>query len=164
MSTLDLIYPITVAVDFAAIAACLVAPVLAVSSLSRSGWQRARATIAYLGYICCAVVATSFALHFAVDGGDIFMMFVFWLVPFSVAAMVAILVTLVIGSSTGLWILAAATMLLGLVQGLAELSPGGIGGGVAVLLLAAYLAYATVVLVVSVQRRSEWLSSSRGEA
>lgn len=164
MSTLEFIYPVTVALDFAAIAACLVAPILAVRSLSRSGWQRARAAIAYLGYICCAIVATSFALHFAIDGGDIFMMFVFWLVPFSVAAMVAILMTLVIGSSRGLWILAAATMLLGLVQGVAEFSPGGIGGGVAVLLLAAYFAYVIVVLVVSVQRRSEWSSSSRGEA
>lgn len=164
MSTLEFLYPVTVALDLAALAACLMAPILAVSSLSRSGWQRARAKIAYLGYLCCAVVATSFALHLALDGGDIFMVFVFWLVPFGVAAVVAILVTVIIGSSRGLWILAAATMLLGLVQGLAELSPGGIGGGVAVLLLVAYFAYAFIVLVVSVQRRSEWWSSSRGEA
>jgi len=164
MSTLDLIFPITVAFDVAALAACVIAPIIAVTSLIRSGWQRARATIAYLGYACCAVLATSFALHFAIDGGDIFMMFVFWFVPFSVAATVAILVTLAIDSSRGLWILAVATILLCLVQGLAEFSPGGIGGGVAVLLLAAYFAYAIVVLVVSLQRRSEWSSWSRGAA
>lgn len=164
MSALEFLYPVTVALDLAALAACIMAPILAVRSLSRSGWQRARTTIAYIGYLCCAVIATSFALHFAIDGGVIFMMFEFWLVPFSVAAMVAIIVTLVIGSSRGLWILAAATMLLGLVQWLAELSPGGIGGGVAVLLLVAYFAYAFIVLAVSVQRRSEWSSSSRGEA
>jgi hypothetical protein len=109
-------------------------------------------------------VATSFAQHFAPDGGDIFMMFVWWLLPFSVAATVAILITVVIGSSRGLWILAAATMLLGLVQGVAEFSPGGIGGGMAVLLLVAYFVYAIIVLVVSVQRHSEWWSPSHGDA
>jgi len=74
------------------------------------------------------------------------------------------LMTLAIDSSRGLWILAAATILLGLVQVAAEFSPGGIGGVVAVLLLAAYFVYTIVVLVVAVLRRSEWWNLSRGEA
>ena len=84
--------------------------------------------------------------------------------PSNVAATVAILMTVAIDSSRGLWILAAATVLLGLIQVFAEFSPGGIGGGVAVLLLAAYFVYTIVVLVVSVQRHSEWWCSSRGDA
>jgi len=161
---LDFLYPVAVAFDFAALATVLIAPILGLVILIRSDRKRARSACAYLGYVCCAVVATSFALHFALDGGDIFMMFIFWLVPFIVAATVAILITMVIGSSRGLWILAAATMLLGLVQGVAEFSPGGIGGGVAVLLLVAYFVYTIVVLVVSVQRHSEWRSPSHDEA
>jgi len=41
--------------------------------------------------VCCALLATSFALHLALDGGDIFMMFGFWLVPFAAVATVAML-------------------------------------------------------------------------
>lgn len=157
-------YQIALAFDIAALAACLFAPILTLMSLWQSGWQRARTMCAYLGYICCAVLASSFALHFALEGGEIFMMFVFWAVPFGVAASVAVLLTLAIDSSRGLWTLAAATILLGLVQVAAEFSPGGIGGGVAVLLLVAYCAYLIVVLVVSARRRSEWWNWSRGEA
>jgi hypothetical protein len=164
MPTLDFIYPIAVAFDVAALVACLVAPILAVVSLRRWGWQRARATLAYLGYLCCALLATSFAVHFALDGGEIFMVFVFWAVPFGIAMAVALLLTVAIDSSKGLWTLAAATILLGLGQVVADLSPGGIGGAVAVLLLLAYLGYPVLVLVVTVRRHQEWWHSSRGEA
>jgi len=164
MWSLDFLFRVSVAFDVAALATAVIAPILGLVTLIRSGWQRARPTFAYLGYVCCAFLAASFALHFALDGGDIFMMFVFWLVPFAVAATVAILMTLAIDSSRGLWILAAATILLGLVQVAAEFSPGGIGGVVAVLLLAAYFVYTIVVLVVAVLRRSEWWNLSRGEA
>jgi len=160
----DFLYQVAVAFDVAALGTVVIAPILGFVTAIRCGWQRARPTFAYLGYVCCAFLATSFALHFALDGGDIFMMFVFWLVPFAVAATVAMLMTLVIDSSRGLWILAAATILLGLLQLVAEFSPGGIGGVVAVLLLGAYFVYAIVVLVVTVQRRSEWWSPTRGEA
>ena len=164
MSTLDFMYPIAVAFDVGALAACLVAPIVALMSLRRWGWQRARATLAYLGYLCCALLATSFALHLALDGGEIFMVFVFWAVPFGIAMMVALLLTVAIGSSRGLWTLAAATILLGLAQLVADHSPGGIGGLVAVLLLLAYFAYPVVVLVVAVRRHQEWWHSSPGEA
>lgn len=160
----DFLYQVAVVFDVAALGAVVIAPIVGLVTIIRSGWQRARSTFAYLGYVCCAFLAASFALHFALDGGDIFMMFVFWLVPFAVAATVAMLMTLVIDSSRGLWTLAAATILLGLLQLVAEFSPGGIGGVVAVLLLAAYFVYAIVVLVVTVQRRSEWWSPARGEA
>ena len=92
------------------------------------------------------------------------MVFIFWAVPFGVAASVAMLFTLIVGSSRGLWLLAVATTMLGLAQLVAESSPGGIGGVVAVLLLAAYVVYPIVVLVVAVQRRSEWWDASRSEA
>lgn len=164
MPAFDFLYPVALALDVAAFATLLIAPILGLVALNRSSWQRARSTFAYLGYVCCAFLATSFALHFALDGGDVFMMFVFWLVPFAAAATVAMLLTVVIQSSSGLWILAAATLVLGLLQVAAELSPGGIGGGVAMLLLGAYFAYTIVVLVMAVRRHPEWWFSSRGEA
>lgn len=89
MSALEFLYPVTLAFDCAALAACIVGPILAVKSIDRWGWLRARARVAYLGYFCCALLAASFALHLAVDGGDIFMVFIFWAAPFGIAASVA---------------------------------------------------------------------------
>lgn len=58
-------------------------------------------------------------------------MFVFWLIPFAVAAALALLMTVAIGSNRTLWSLALATIMLGLAQVIADRQPGGIGGGVA---------------------------------
>jgi hypothetical protein len=156
MSLVDRLYPVSMALDVSAFAAIVLFPILGLVSLIRSGWRQVRLTIAFLGYVCCAALVASFAMHLGLDGGDIYMAFVFWLVPFGVAATVAILMTLTIQSHATLWLFAVATMLLVLAQGIAERQPGGIGGATAMLLLAVFGAYALLVLVVSAYRHDEW--------
>ena len=156
MSYVDCLFPVSVALDVAALVAIVSAAILVLTGLFRHGWQRGRFRIAYLGYICSALLALSFVVHLCVDGGDIYMMFVLWLAPFTVAATLAILMTLAIGSSDTLWWLAGATIVLGLAQLLADLLPGGIGGVRAWVLAATYFAYAFLVLILSARRRQEW--------
>jgi len=165
MERLDFLYPVSLALDFVALATIIVAPILAFVSLDRHGWRQARFRIAYLGYVCCAALAASFAMHFFLDGGDIYMVFIFWLAPFAIAATVALLATLAVGSNRTLWSLALATITLGLAQVVAELQPGGIGGGVAVTMLVIYATYAVLVLGVCVHQlrwRRGWDSNPRG--
>jgi hypothetical protein len=156
MSLVDCLYPVSMALDVSALAAIVLSPILALVSLRRSGWQQARLTIAYLGYICCAALVASFAMHLGLDGGDIYMVFVFWLIPFGVAATVAILMTLTVWSQATLWLFATATMLLVFAQAFAERQPGGIGGATAMLMFAVFCAYALLVLAVSAYRHDEW--------
>lgn len=164
MRLTDALFPLTVALDIVALAAVIAFPILALGSLARTGKRQGSVTAAYLGYLCCAALAASFAAHFALDGGEIFMMFVFWLVPFALAAVVALLLTAITASSDTLWKLALATVLLGVVQAVAELLPGGIGGLHAVLLLAVYGAYPVFVIGLSAYRRAEWWHWSRNLA
>lgn len=156
MSLVDHLYPVSMALDVSAFAAIMLFPTLGLFSLGRSGWQQARLTIAFLGYICCAVLVASFAMHLGLDGGVVYMVFVFWLVPFVVAATVAMLITLTMRSQATLWLFATATVLLVLAQAIAERQPGGIGGATAMALLAVFGAYALLVLVVSAYRHDEW--------
>lgn len=156
MGHLDFLYPVSVALDLVALATIVSSPFLGLVSLVRCGWRQARFTIAYLGYICCAVLVASFAMHFFLDGGDIYMMFSLWLIPFAVAATVAFLMTLAIAPSGTLWTLTLVTTMLGLAQAFAERQPGGIGGGLAILMLVIYCAYAVLVLVVCAYRHDKW--------
>jgi len=165
MSLFDFFFPVSIALDLAALVAVILTPIIGLVSLDRHGWRQARFTIAYLGYACCAALAASFAMHFCLDGGDIYMVFIFWLAPFAIAAAVALLATLVVGSNRKLWLLALATITLGLAQVVAELQPGGIGGGVAVTLLVLYAAYVVLVLGACVHQlrwRRGWDSNPRG--
>lgn len=156
MWQLDFLYRVSGALDIVALSTTVFFPILALVSLIRSGWRQGQITIAYLGYICCAALVASFALHFGLEGGDIYMMFDFWLIPFAVAAVVALLMTFAISSSGTLWTLAVATTMLGLAQVFADLQPGGIGGTLATLMLVVYCAYALLVLSVSACRHVEW--------
>jgi len=160
----DFLYPVSVALDSVALAATVFLPILGLGSLIRSGWRQGRITIAYLGYICCAVLVASFTLHFGLDGGDIYMMFLLWLIPFAVAAAVALSMTLAIASSGTLWTLAVATTVLGLAQAFADRQPGGIGGTLATLMFVVYCAYAVLVLGVSTYRHVEWWRWSHDQA
>lgn len=145
MTLYDFFFPISIALDVVALAAIILTPILGFVSLDRHGWRHSRFTIAYLGYACCSALAASFALHFLLDGGEIYMVFVFWLIPFAVAAALALLMTVAIGSNRTLWSLALATIMLGLAQVIADRAPGGIGGGVALTMLVLYAAYALLV-------------------
>ncbi len=156
MYQLSSLYQVSDALDIMALTATVLFPILALVSLSRSGWRQGRITIAYLGYICCAVLVASFTLHFALDGGDIYMMFWLWMIPFAIAAAVSLLTTLVIASNSSLWILAVATALLSLAQAFAEHQPGGIGGSLAVMMIVVYSAYSVLVLSLSAYRHAEW--------
>jgi hypothetical protein len=164
MWQLDFLYPVSVALDIVALAATVFFPILVLVSLIRSGWRHGRITIGYLGYICCAVLVASFTLHVGLDGGDIYMMFLLWLIPFAVAAAVALLMTLAIATSGTLWTLALATIVLGLAQAFAERQPGGIGGTLATLMFVVYSAYAVLVLSVSAYRHVEWWRWSHDQA
>jgi len=164
MWQLDFLYPVSVALDLVALAATVFFPILALVSLIRSGRRQGQVTIAYLGYICCAVLVASFTLHFGLEGGDIYMMFQFWLIPFAVAAVGALLMTVAIASSGTLWTLAVATAMLGLAQAFAERQLGGIGGTMATLMFVVYCAYALLVLSVSACRHAEWWRWSHDRA
>jgi hypothetical protein len=150
------LYSLVFAIDIAALAAVVLFPILSIASLGKVGWRRGRITVAYLGYLCCAALVGSFVATFALEGGEIFMMFVFWLIPFTLAAGVALVLTVKTGSSDTLWKLALATILLGPVQVVAELLPGGIGGLNAVLLLGVYCIYPVFVTGMSIYHRDEW--------
>jgi len=156
MSYVDFLFPVSVALDVAALVAIVSSAILGLTGLIRHGWHRGKLRIAYLAYICSAALVLSFVVHLCMDGGDIYMMFVLWLVPFTVTVTLAILMTLAIGSSDTLWLLAAATIVVGLAQLFAELLPGGIGGGRAWLLAAIFFAYAFLVLILAARRRPEW--------
>lgn len=156
MERMDFLYPVSLALDFVALATIIVAPILVFVSLDRHGWRQARFRIAYLGYVCCAALAASFAMHFFLDGGDIYMVFIFWLAPFAIGAAVALLMTLAIGRNGTLWMLALATIVLSVVQVFAELQPGGIGGGVAILVLVVYSAYAVLALAACAYHHGQW--------
>jgi len=49
MPAFDFLYPVSLALDVAALATLLIAPILGLVALSRSNWQQARPTFAYLG-------------------------------------------------------------------------------------------------------------------
>jgi hypothetical protein len=164
MRLTDALFPLTVALDIVALAAVISFPILALGSLAKTGKRQGSVTAAYLGYLCCAALAASLAAHFTLDGGEIFMMFVFWLVPFALAASVALVLTAIVGSSDALWKLALSTVLLAAAQFVAELLPGGIGGLQAVLLLAVYCLYPVFVAASAARYRAEWWHWSRTEA
>lgn len=164
MRHLDFLYPVSVALDFVALASIVFSPILGFVSLIRCGWRQGRFTIAYLGYVCCAALVASFTAHFFLDGGDIYMMFSVWLMPFVVAATTALVMTLAIGRNGTLWTLALATTALGLAQAFAEQQVGGIGGGLARLMLVIYCAYAVLVLGLCAYRHDQWWRWRREQA
>jgi hypothetical protein len=164
MWQLDFLYPVSVALDIVALVATVFFPMLGLGSITRFGRRDGRITSAYLGYICCAVLVASFTLHFGLDGGEVYMMFLLWLIPFAVAAAVALLMTFAIASNGALWTLAVTTTMLGLAQAFAERQPGGIGGTLATLMFVVYCAYAVLVLGVSAYRHVEWWRWSHDQA
>lgn len=150
------LYLLVFGFDIATLAAVVLFPFVSIGSVDKVGWRRGSITVAYLGYLCCAALAGSFAAHFALDGGEIFMVFVFWLIPFAVAAVVALAITATNRSSDTLWKLALATALIAFAQVVADQLPGGIGGLHAVLLLAVYCTYPVFITGMSIYRRAEW--------
>lgn len=150
------LYSIALVLDIATLAAVVLFPFVSIGSVDRVGWRRGSVTVAYLGYLCCAALVATFALHFALDGGEIFMVLVFWLIPFAVVAVVAWVMSVINRSSRTLRKLALATVVLVIAQVVANELPGGIGGLSAVVLLGVCAVYPVFVAGVAVHRRSEW--------
>jgi hypothetical protein len=150
----DWLFPVSLAVDIATVVALVGVPFLCIRSFLNEEWPQARVRVAYLCYILCAIVVASFVLHLVVDGGEVLMVFLLFLAPFAVAAVVAIAMTLAAGSNRTLRVFAAATIVVALVQLLAEIY--GYAGALGTAVLVVDCAYAVLVLGAGAYRRSEW--------
>jgi len=157
---LDWLFPVSLAVDVATLVALMGVPFLCIRSFLNEEWPQARVRVAYLCYILCATVVASFALHLVVDGGEVLMVFLLFLAPFAVAAVVALAMTLAARSNRTLGMLAAGTLVVALVQLLAELHGYASALGTAVIVVDC--AYVVLVLGASVYRRGEWRSRRAG--
>jgi hypothetical protein len=137
------------ALDIAVVVLLVLSPLacLAIGSYSRPGQGEVR--VGYLAYSLCAVVVGLFQLHLAVDGGDIFMVFDWFLAPIVIAAVLAFIMTAGAHNRT-LELLAGATLALGVAQVLAFADVLG------TLMNWIALAYAAFVLGTAAWRWRDW--------
>lgn len=120
--------------------------------LVKSKREQVKIRIAYLGYGVCAMVVGVFQLNLYVEGPEVFMMFIFFLVPIVLFGVLAFVMTILAHTNIMLWILACSTILLGIFQLLTEYVRMGMLMNV-IACVYVFLVFATIAY-----RRADWLS------
>lgn len=120
--------------------------------LVKSNREQVKIRIAYLGYGVCAMVVGVFQLNLYVEGPELFMMFIFYLVPIVLFGVLAFVMTILEQTNIMLWILAGSTILLGIFQLLVEYVRMGM-----LMNVTAYV-YVSLVFATITYRQADWLS------